>query len=1120
MATIGQPLTTPEAGWKRYDDSSPAIVYSGTWYIYTAATGHYLSTYRATVPTGVSTGVSGGSVTFSFEGTKLRWVAFSASSTLSADVTVTIDGIDTHVDTNMSSAGGGTGQVLIYEKTGLSQGKHTVKITNNTINGLFMDAIDIDSTGRLLHPDEVTDLNDLSMGKRIRANYKSITSGSMGTFSGLGKEIKDFIPVASSATPDGDLYFICVDIERWSGRKKLIADRNVQHSISWDTLNTKGVASGSGLPINYDISLPLWSGYRFEDVSGSTVNDVTGKYNGTVVGTLSTVAGVKGNAIQLGSSRVSVNRLAIPVGKKSIRFKMKTTQTTAGFILDTTNNDPSKWGIRVVSSAGNITCTLGSGTTPNYGSIYTIASSGTIVNDGQWHDVLLTWDGTISANGVKLYVDNMNTPNAIATAKSATELAHAYDLTIGSDTVANTLPFIGALDELEIYNDVVDPVKATLEPSKFSYSTRLLTGGTVSTDKDNEWDNYVANSTLGGTVTAGDNNIWNWSSLWSWGSTVPSALATNRVSRGSSASTAWGYNVTTTATASSGFRPVLIIDNLYIDATSTLASNILIKSDYIKEPNGRYGYQLSGTITIPFRSSISSNIVVFNEEVVIDPVYPPTLGNQRKATIFIPNRNSMLSSILISPKNKMSGLVDIIQPPTYTFDNTSIKDAFLRSSIPTLNYGTEQMMVVGYNAIANDKYRSLVQFDISNIPVNAKIEKATLKLFNTKTNVGTHQVGVYTSSTEWIEDGVTWISQPAIKDIVAIANLGETGYSDVDVTNKIKDWYAGADNNHGFIVKAMNEIFSQSEQFSTRENSINKPTLEIKYKLNIIYSAGRTDLTSNLYIHEIGKSTLNSNLIINEYDSKGNLPSNIHVYNFNYWMESNILVNRRELTSNIIVVRHNESDISSSLQVRVKGGYLPQDNLQGNLFINAKDRLGRITVPHRDNLSSNVVVQYRFSDKNNLLSSITISKETMPSNVIVRRKNDSDLTSSIQVIIHNNFPSNIVVNRRDMYSNITVNHYESLASNIIVTRHESIQSEITVPSRSNIPSSMSVIYATHLPSSIYVLSGNLRSNIKIPAYAQYDKIGNLTVRVKGIGEISCTLIVGENNIVGGYIYIL
>src|SRR5690606_15278343 len=70
-------------------------------------------------------------------------------------------------------------------------------------------------------------------------------------FSVLGEETSDFIPAASSATPNGDFYWICVDRD-YLGRWKLIADRNIQSGISWDTLNSLGIASESGFPIYVD----------------------------------------------------------------------------------------------------------------------------------------------------------------------------------------------------------------------------------------------------------------------------------------------------------------------------------------------------------------------------------------------------------------------------------------------------------------------------------------------------------------------------------------------------------------------------------------------------------------------------------------------------------------------------------------------------------------------------------------------------------------------------------------------------------------------------------------------------------------------------------------------------
>src|SRR5690606_32003214 len=73
------------------------------------------------------------------------------------------------------------------------------------------------------------------------------TYNKVGEFSGLGTETSAFIPPESSDQPDGDFYFIMVDEE--NGEKKLIADRNIQHSISWVTLRDFGLANKQGVNI-------------------------------------------------------------------------------------------------------------------------------------------------------------------------------------------------------------------------------------------------------------------------------------------------------------------------------------------------------------------------------------------------------------------------------------------------------------------------------------------------------------------------------------------------------------------------------------------------------------------------------------------------------------------------------------------------------------------------------------------------------------------------------------------------------------------------------------------------------------------------------------------------------
>lgn len=238
MATVGQPLTSPEAGWRRYDDTHPAIKYTG------ASTSTYGTPYQGSYTV---LNQNGAKAEFKFQGTKIRIISLMYNG-WSTNIGIKINGVTETFSENSPTT---VNQALVYEKNNLPNTIHTVEIyridpyTGNQQIGI--DAIDIDDTGRLLHPDEVTDIADLDVGKRIRCHYQA-SSGQVGVFSGLGQETSDFISPASSATPNGDFYWICVDRD-YLGRWKLIADRNIQHSISWDTINSEGMTN-TGREIN------------------------------------------------------------------------------------------------------------------------------------------------------------------------------------------------------------------------------------------------------------------------------------------------------------------------------------------------------------------------------------------------------------------------------------------------------------------------------------------------------------------------------------------------------------------------------------------------------------------------------------------------------------------------------------------------------------------------------------------------------------------------------------------------------------------------------------------------------------------------------------------------------
>lgn len=529
---------------------------------------------------------------------------------------------------------------------------------------------------------------------------------------------------------------------------------------------------------------------------------------------------------------------------------------------------------------------------------------------------------------------------------------------------------------------------------------------------------------------------------------------------------------------------------------------------------------ISANISVKNFREIPSKITVFNEQVIEDPIVPPRLGNQKRGNIFVPYRSELISQIGIMPRNKMTGRVEIIQPPSYKMQIVAIKDAFVRSKIPTLNYGTEQTTVVGTNESTKEIYRSLFEFDLSSITEDIIIEKITLNLYSIKGAPVTQDLGVYSAASPWEETGVTWINQPAVLNLNNIVTAGKIqGYNVIDVTDQVLKWLSGSENNYGFIVKAINESTPQVIDFYTRESATNKPILEITYKLKVIYSIGRTQLNSKIFVNAVGESALKSSLKVNEFGTDRNFPSRIHVLNFNYWLEANMQVSKPDLVARVLVSRTEPSDILSSISVRVKGGYLPQDNLQGKVTVSAPDRKGRILIPYRSDLPSTLSIQRYFSDNHSINGRITISRNAIKSTLRVKQKEESVLQGAITLRHSKTLPSKIIISKPDLSARLEIKYSDQISGSIHVFNTDELTSNLFVPHRNSISGDMFVIHASHLPSSMFVLSNYFRANIVIPAYAENNLIGKTTVRVRDISEIRSTMFVGGDNIPGGFIYI-
>ncbi|MBU7316168.1 DNRLRE domain-containing protein [Paenibacillus oleatilyticus] len=526
--------------------------------------------------------------------------------------------------------------------------------------------------------------------------------------------------------------------------------------------------------------------------------------------------------------------------------------------------------------------------------------------------------------------------------------------------------------------------------------------------------------------------------------------------------------------------------------------------------------EISSSVNIKKPNDLPSSVSIYSDNVIINPMFPPTFGSQKKANVSILHRNEIRSNIKINAKNRMTGVVDITPPPKKTIKLFPVQDAFVREGIPTLNYGTEQSMAVGYNSPFNESYRALIQFDISSLPKDIIIDKASVNLFSSEIKKTSQQLGIFTLQAEWNEIGVTWNNQPNISDLLDIQNVKD-GKISFDITNETKNWHDGSVSNNGLEIKAVNETVNEYVQFNTRENPIDKPYLEITYRDKTIYSFGRSEVLSKVFIYAVGKSDLKASVRIKSFDEASIIPAKVHILN-PMFMESNVVISKPDLVSNVTIRQSGESTISGNVTIRQKFF----SNLRSSISINAPDRIGRVTIPYRSQVNGNVVI--RGYDKHDIPAKISISRDTVYASLQIRQKGTNEVTASVTINRgeYRDIKANVGISQPEIKGNVQIVHSSYMPSSVLIRQNvnSDISSVVVIPHRKDILGSVEIVGASMIPSSVYINSEFIRANVRIPAYQTNDIRGKVTIRVKWISDLRCSLHIGGDNVLGGYVYIL
>ena len=173
----------------------------------------------------------------------------------------------------------------------------------------------------------------------------------------------------------------------------------------------------------------------------------------------------------------------------------------------------------------------------------------------------------------------------------------------------------------------------------------------------------------------------------------------------------------------------------------------------------------------------------------------------------------------------LSHLVLAVQADgTSTITLLATQDTFINSSLAPI-FG-DDTMVVGYNSVAGDM-RALVQFSLGDIPEQAIVESATLRVWyrlcSFSSACADMDASIHRLTQSWDEETATWRNMGEASgarryDTQTIGGYHENDtWVEWDVTALVKEWHSGTWPNQGLAIHGQEGPPENYKVFSTKE---------------------------------------------------------------------------------------------------------------------------------------------------------------------------------------------------------------------------------------------------------------------------------------------------------------
>lgn len=575
--------------------------------------------------------------------------------------------------------------------------------------------------------------------------------------------------------------------------------------------------------------------------------------------------------------------------------------------------------------------------------------------------------------------------------------------------------------------------------------------------------------------------------------------------------------------------------------------------------------QIEGTMVVAVReaSDLVSTLGVRVEakrelNVTLDVKYRGY--SDLEATMEVVGSSYLESYLEVRPNNRMFGKFELLPPPRVEKLISSTEDSTTRGreDLMTINYGDSKRMMISDGV---EHLESFVKFgDLESHFVNVAIlEKASLRLYYAGNLIDGTNIEVHLPNTKWNEYGITHANKPSSTELIADSYTINRNkrYIEFDIMSLVNRWVNGQTSNLGVIIKSNS---SEAVSFSTREGEA-APSLDIRYITNQVYSLGRAELESTMFIWGVNQpeDDLKATLEVHSDWGFEYLESQLYVHQVDVPLDEDItatmVINKPDQHSSLVVaVRENDDSMYGHISVWGYGGI--DGEKQAILDVNKRDLPSFLLVDPNAFLESIITVKgnvdvdlestltvtreaiagfiaakvsrtedqdgfinVRLRNHSDIDSFLTVSKESLNGRLTVGRAfGESEIEAIVEVPNYDYLDCCITVSKEEMSSSITVHHFVDLEAKLWIKDREYLDSTLMIHETSEMAGFIDVVYVTEKESTIAVSRRDLEGFLHPRVIGHEDLESSYWVRQRDASDLTSYIVVSGS--FGAYYFII